>query len=152
MRWHRMCVEAGRDDGRSLDEGCGESYTSEQKLLTGMRAERGRLAIALEMMRYSKDLVGKERGTDPDNLTNSEKTRQMQHQAGEFDLGPKGLWDMVGIARSTFYHNLGCRGRPGPDESNPSGRRSSTATNATATAGYGTCCANGALAGVPNGS
>ena len=30
-RWHRAWVEAGRDDGRSLDDGRGERYTPEQK-------------------------------------------------------------------------------------------------------------------------
>lgn len=30
-RWHRAWVEAGRDDGNSLGDGCGERYTSEQK-------------------------------------------------------------------------------------------------------------------------
>ncbi len=84
--------------------------------LAGMRAERDRLAVELEMMRYSKELVGKEPGADPDNLTNSEKTRVVVHLAAVFGLRHSGLLERVGVARSTFYHNLKQLDRPGRDE------------------------------------
>ncbi|WP_270417207.1 transposase [Bifidobacterium pseudolongum] len=84
--------------------------------LAGMRAERDRLAVELEMMRYSKELVGKEPGADPDNLTNSEKTRVVVHLAAVFGLRHSDLLERVGIARSTFYHNLKQLDRPGRDE------------------------------------
>ena len=84
--------------------------------LAGMRAERDRLAVELEMMRYSKELVGKEPGADPDNLTNSEKTRVVVHLAAVFGLRHSDLLERVGVARSTFYHNLKQLDRPGRDE------------------------------------
>ena len=52
-----------------------------------MHAERDRLAVELEMMRYSKELVGKGPGADPDNLTNSEKTRVVVHLTAVFGVG-----------------------------------------------------------------
>ncbi|RYQ06221.1 hypothetical protein [Bifidobacterium pseudolongum] len=84
--------------------------------LAGMRAERDRLAVELEMMRYSRELVGKEPGADPDNLTNSEKTRVVVHLAAVFGLRHSDLLERVGVARSTFYHNLKQLDRPGRDE------------------------------------
>lgn len=81
-----------------------------------MRAERDRLAVELEMLRYSQELVGKEPGADPDNLTNSEKTRVVVHLAAVFGLRHSDLLERVGIARSTFYHNLKQLDRSGRDE------------------------------------
>ena len=60
--------------------------------------------------------MGKETGADPDNLTNSEKTRVVVHLAAVFGLRHSDLLERVGVARSTFYHNLKQLDRPGRDE------------------------------------
>ena len=97
-----------------------------------------------------KQLLGKERGAGPDNLTNAGKTRLVLHLAGMFVMRPRDLWGRFGLSRSTFYHNRRRLDRPGRDEwlVEPV----MDAGNATATGAYGRCCANRASSYAPNGS
>ena len=90
--------------------------------LAALRAERLELEVEVEAIRYTRQLLGKERGADPDNLTNAGKTRLVLHPAGMFAMRPGDLWGRFGLSRSTFYHNRRRPDRPGRDEG--SGRTS----------------------------
>ena len=65
---------------------------------------------------YTRQLLGKERGADPDNLTNAGKTRLVLHPAGMFAMRPRDLWGRFGLSRSTFHHNRRRPDRPGRRE------------------------------------
>lgn len=84
--------------------------------LAALRAERLELEIELEAIRYTKELLGKGPGADPDNLTNADKTRLVLHLAGTFAMRPRDLLGRFGLSRSTFYHNRKRLGRPDRDE------------------------------------
>ena len=89
--------------------------------LAALRAERLELEIEVEAIRYTKQLLGKERSADPDNLTNAGKTRLVLHLAGMFAMRPRDLWSRFGLSRSTFYHNRRRLDRPGRDEAGRTG-------------------------------
>lgn len=84
--------------------------------LAALRAERLELEIEVEAIRYTRELLGKEAGADPDNLTNSEKTRLVLHLSDIFAMRPRDLWERFGLRRSTFYHNVRRLGEPDKDE------------------------------------
>ncbi|RSX46467.1 integrase [Bifidobacterium castoris] len=84
--------------------------------LAALRAERLELEIEVEAVRYTRQLLGKERGADPDNPANAGKTRLVLHLAGMFAMRLRDLWGRFGLSRSTFYHNRRRFDRPGRDE------------------------------------
>ena len=71
----------------------------------GLRAERHELDVDLEIMRYTKELLGKGAGADPDNLTNAERTDLTLHLADVFAQPAERFLTRVGLARSTFYYH-----------------------------------------------
>ncbi|MBS6344422.1 MAG: IS3 family transposase [Bifidobacterium pseudolongum] len=84
--------------------------------VAALRAERLELEIELEAIRYTKELLGKGPGADPDNLTNAERTRLVLHLADRFAMKPRDLLGRCGLSRSTFYDNRKRLGRPDRDE------------------------------------
>ena len=84
--------------------------------VAALRAERLELEIELEAIRYTKELLGKGPGADPDNLTNAGRTRLVLHLAGRFAVKPRDLLGRCGLSRSTFYDNRKRLGRPERDE------------------------------------
>ena len=98
--------------------------------LDGLIAERDRVRAELERIRREKreaeielailkgalDLVGKERGADPDNLTNRERTILVKAVSAGHGIPAGRLLARVGLARSTYYHQLNAMKRPDRDE------------------------------------
>lgn len=94
--------------------------------LDGLIAERDRVRAELERIRREKreaeielailkgalELVGKERGADPDNLTNREKTILVRTIGAGHGVPVGRLLARVGLARSTYYHQLNTMNRP----------------------------------------
>ena len=94
--------------------------------LDGLIAERDRVRAELERIRREKreaeielailkgalELVGKERGADPDNLTNREKTILVKAVSAGHGIPAGRLLARVGLARSTYHHQLNAMKRP----------------------------------------
>ena len=57
----------------------------------------------------SAELVGKEPGADPDNLTSREKTIPVKKAGEEPHVNAESLLAEVGIARSTYHCRLGTK-------------------------------------------
>ena len=57
----------------------------------------------------SAELVGKEPGADPDNLTNREKTIPVKKAGEEPHVNAESLLAEVGIARSTYHCRFGTK-------------------------------------------
>ena len=57
----------------------------------------------------SAELVGKEPGADPDNLTSREKTIPVKKAGEEPHVNAESLLAEVGIARSTYHCLLGTK-------------------------------------------
>lgn len=99
--------------------------------LDGLIAERDRVRAELERIRREKreaeielailkgavELVGKERGADPDNLTNREKTILVRTIGAGHGVPVGRLLARVGLARSAYYHRLNAMNRPDRDAS-----------------------------------
>lgn len=62
-------------------------------------------------------MVGKERGADPDNLANREKTILVRTIGAGHGVPVGRLLARVGLARSTYYHRLNAMNRPDRDAS-----------------------------------
>lgn len=99
--------------------------------LDGLIAERDRVRAELERIRREKreaeielailkgavELVGKERGADPDNPANREKTILVRTIGAGHGVPVGRLLARVGLARSTYYHQLNAMNRPDRDAS-----------------------------------
>ena len=102
-------------EGRHRDDG-GGPLEDMRRERDEIRSQLTRIRAELEIIRYTKELLGKREGADPDNLTNSERTRLVPHLADKFDMMPRELLGRCGLSRSTFYDNRKRLGRPGNDE------------------------------------
>ena len=87
-----------RDDGGRPLEDMRRERDEIRSQLTRMRAERDELEIELEIIRYTKELLGKGRGADPDNLTNAGRTRLVLHLADRFAMKPRDLLGRCGLS------------------------------------------------------
>lgn len=74
-----------------------------------MRAECRAMEIRLAIMKGSAELVGKEPGADPDNLTSREKTIPVKKAGEEPHVNAESLLAEVGIARNTYHCRLGTK-------------------------------------------
>ncbi|WP_236034598.1 IS3 family transposase [Bifidobacterium saguinibicoloris] len=74
------------------------------------------MEIRLAIMRGSAELVGKEPGADPDNLTNREKALLVKKVSEALHADAESLLAEVGIARSTYYYQLKAMNRPDKDK------------------------------------
>ncbi len=63
-------------------------------------------------MKGAAELVGKEPGADPDNLTSREKTTLIKDISETLGVNAESLLKEVGIARSTYYYQLKAMRRP----------------------------------------
>ncbi|WP_258184605.1 MULTISPECIES: IS3 family transposase [unclassified Bifidobacterium] len=83
--------------------------------LERLRAECRDMEVRLAIMRKPAELVGKEPGADPDNLTNREKATLIRAVSEEHGVRAEDLLGRVGIARSTYYYQLKPTNRPDRD-------------------------------------
>ena len=81
-----------------------------------LRREKREAEIELSILKGALDLVGKEWGADPDNLTNREKTILVKAVSAGHGIPAERLLARVGLARSTYYHQLNAMKRPDRDE------------------------------------
>lgn len=77
--------------------------------LERLRAEQRAMEIRLAIMKGAAELVGKEPGADPDNLTSREKTTLIKDISETLGVNAESLLKEVGIARSTYYYQLKAR-------------------------------------------
>ena len=84
--------------------------------LERIRRERREAEIELAILKGALDLVGKERGADPDNPANREKTILVKAVSAGHGIPVGRLLARVGLARSTYYHQLNAMKRPDRDE------------------------------------
>ena len=80
--------------------------------LERLRAEQRAMEIRLAIMKGAAELVGKEPGADPDNLTSREKTTLIKDISETLGVNAESLLKEVGIARSTYYYQLKAMRRP----------------------------------------
>ena len=81
-----------------------------------LRREKREAEIELSILKGALDLVGKERGADPDNPANREKTILVRTIGAGHGVPAERLLARVGLARSTYYHQLNAMNRPDRDE------------------------------------
>ena len=81
-----------------------------------LRRERREAEIELSILKGALDLVGKERGADPDNPANREKTILVKAVSAGHGIPAGRLLARVGLARGTYYHQLNAMNRPDRDE------------------------------------
>lgn len=75
------------------------------------RTER-ELDIQIAIRKGTLELLGKEPGADPENLTNREKTILVKTVSETLGVTARSLLPMVGIARSTYHYQLNAMKRP----------------------------------------
>lgn len=80
--------------------------------LERLRAEQRAMEIRLAIMKGAAELVGKEPGADPDNLTGREKTTLIKDISETLGVSAERLPKEVGIARSTYHYQLKAMRRP----------------------------------------
>jgi hypothetical protein len=78
------------------------------------RTER-ELDIQIAIRKGTLELLGKEPGADPENLTNREKTILVKTVSETLGVTARSLLPMVGIARSTYHYQLNAMKRPDKD-------------------------------------
>lgn len=96
-----------------------ESLRDEAESLRGKARERCRelrdLEIDLEIRRGTIELLGKEPGADPDNLSNRERSLLADRVAERTGEPVGSLLARVGVARSTYYYHRRVRDLPDKD-------------------------------------
>lgn len=78
------------------------------------RTER-ELDIQIAIRKGTLELLGKEPGADPENLTSREKTLLVKTVSETLGVTAKSLLPVVGIARSTYHYQLAAMKRPDKD-------------------------------------
>lgn len=78
------------------------------------RTER-ELDIQIVIRKGTLELLGKEPGADPENLTSREKTLLVKTVSETLGVTAKSLLPVVGIARSTYHYQLAAMKRPDRD-------------------------------------
>ena len=102
-----MIVETVEGEAQCIE--CGERFVAD---LERLRAEQRAMEIRLAIMKGAAELVGKEPGADPDNLTSREKTTLIKDISETLGVNAESLLKEVGIARSTYYYQLKAMRRP----------------------------------------
>ena len=80
------------------------------------RTER-ELDIQIAIRKGALELLGKEPGADPENLTSREKTLLVRTVSETMGVTARSLLPVVGIARSTYHYQLNAMKRPDKDAS-----------------------------------
>ena len=76
------------------------------------RREKRELDIEIAIRKGALELLGKEPGADPENLTNREKTLLVKTVSETLGVTARSLLPVVGIARSTYHYQLKAMRRP----------------------------------------
>ena len=79
------------------------------------RREKRELDIEIAIRRGALELLGKEPGTVPENLTSREKAILVKRTSEKLGVTARSLLPMVGIARSTYHYQLNAMRRPDRD-------------------------------------
>ena len=79
------------------------------------RREKKELDIEIAIRKGTLELLGKEPGADPENLTSREKTLLVKTVSETLGVTAKSLLPVVGIARSTYHYQLNAMKRPDKD-------------------------------------
>lgn len=81
------------------------------------RREKKELDIEIAIRKGALELLGKEPGTDPENLTSQEKTILVKTVSETMHVTARSLLSAVGIARSTYHYQVNAMKRPDKDTS-----------------------------------
>ena len=73
------------------------------------------LDVEIAIRRGALELLGKEPGADPENLTNREKTILVKQISEAQSVSVKSLLPVVGLAHSTYHYRLNAMRRPDRD-------------------------------------
>lgn len=79
------------------------------------RREKKELDIEIAIRKGALELLGKEPGADPENLTNREKTILVKQISEAQSVSVKSLLPVVGLAHSTYHYRLNAMRRPDRD-------------------------------------
>ena len=79
------------------------------------RREKRELDVEIAIRRGALELLGKEPGADPENLTNREKTILVKQISEAQRVSVKSLLPVVGLAHSTYHYRLNAMRRPDRD-------------------------------------
>lgn len=79
------------------------------------RREKRELDVEIAIRRGALELLGKEPGADPENLTNREKTILVKQISEAQSVSVKSLLPAVGLAHSTYHYRLNAMRRPDRD-------------------------------------
>ena len=79
------------------------------------RREKRELDVEIAIRRGALELLGKEPGADPENLTNREKTILIKQISEAQRVSVKSLLPVVGLAHSTYHYRLNAMRRPDRD-------------------------------------
>ena len=79
------------------------------------RREKRELDVEIAIRRGALELLGKEPGADPENLTNREKTILVRHISEAQSVSVKSLLPVVRLAHSTYHYRLNAMRRPDRD-------------------------------------
>ena len=79
------------------------------------RREKRELDIEIAIRKGALELLGKEPGAVPENLTNREKTLLVKTVSETLGVTARSLLPVVGIARSTYHYQLKSMKRPDKD-------------------------------------
>lgn len=104
--WRRKLL--GEDAQKVVDDMKSEELPDDvgelQKMITAQRAELRRLKLETAVWRGAAELVKKDPGADPSNLTNREKTILVGALRDRFALNE--LLDAVGLAKSSYFYQV----------------------------------------------
>lgn len=81
------------------------------------RREKRELDIEIAIRKGALELLGKEPGADPENLTSREKTLLVKTVSETLGVTARNLLPVVGIARSTYHYQPDAMKRPDKDAS-----------------------------------
>ena len=79
------------------------------------RREKRELDVEIAIRKGALELLGKEPGADPENLTNREKTILVKQISEAQRVSVKSLLPVVGLAHSTYHYRLNAMRRPDRD-------------------------------------
>ena len=79
------------------------------------RREKRELDVEIAIRRGALELLGKEPGADPENLTNREETILVKQISEAQSVSVKSLLPVVGLAHSTYHYRLNAMRRPDRD-------------------------------------
>ena len=79
------------------------------------RREKTELDIEIAIRKGALELLGKEPGADPENLTSREKAILVKQTSERLGVTARSLLPVVGIARSTYHYQIKAMDRPNKD-------------------------------------